>query len=893
MPNDQRPDPDQLLAELKADEARAQRGRLKVFFGANAGVGKTYAMLVQARAQAAQGVDVVAGLVETHGRAETLAMLDGLSMLPRREMPYQGRTLSEFDLDAALARAPALLLVDELAHSNVPGSRHPKRWQDIDELLAAGIDVYTTVNVQHLESLNDVVGQLTGVRVRETVPDHVFDAADDVVLVDLPPDELLTRLAEGKVYLADAASRAREHFFRKSNLIALRELALRRTAERVDAERRATGSAPPEGRVLVVLPYSEQPDRLVRHAARLAGRLKTDWFAVLVESPRLARDAAMRARLFAALKFAESLGAETATLPGRDVAATIVAYASEHDVGMVIVGEAPPHAWLAGLRPGLAERVLAQSPGLAVQAIRVNASARRWWPPIDLGRRSGGMLAAAIGCAISSALLVPLSKIVELPNVVMLYLVSVLLVSVRFGRTAGATSALLSVAAFDFFFVPPQLSFNVSDTQYLLTFVVMLGVALTISQLSARLRFQADAATRRERRTAALYELSQALAAALTHERVVEIALAQLAPRVDADVGLALPSRDEVLSHVGGASVDLAVADWVFRHGQPAGRGTGTLPASPAYYLPLAAPVRVRGVLALTPRGEWSPGPENERFLSTCAAQIALALERVHFVEVAQEALVSMQGEQLRNNLLSTISHDLRTPLTVLHGLASTLAAQPLAEVSQSLAGQLVDETSRMNELVANLLDMARLQSGEVRLRRDWQSVEEVFGATLRAMGQRLAAHRVTLAVPADLPLVEFDAVLIERVLVNLLDNAAKYTPAGSVITLAAHAEPGSLLLTVRDNGPGLPPGQEEALFTKFSRGTAEGNIGGVGLGLALCRAIVHAHGGTIGAESVHTGGRAEGAMFTIRLPRRPPPPLPHVDPGADPDLFATPPESA
>ncbi|GHD56614.1 sensor histidine kinase [Jeongeupia chitinilytica] len=863
MPSDQRPDPDLLLAELQADEARAQRGHLKIFFGANAGVGKTYAMLTQARAQAAQGVDVVAGLVETHGRAETQAMLDGLSVLPRRAMPHQGRTLFEFDLDAALARAPGLLLVDELAHSNVAGSRHPKRWQDIDELLAAGIDVYTTVNVQHLESLNDVVGQLTGVRVRETVPDHVFDAADDVVLVDLPPDELLGRLAEGKVYLAEAASRAREYFFRKSNLIALRELALRRTAERVDAERRASGVVTTEGRVMVVLAPMAQPDRLVRHAARLAGRFKTGWFAVLVESPLLARDAAMQARLFAALKFAGSLGAETATLPGRDVAATLVAYASEHDVGTVIVG-ASPRRW----RPGLAERLLALAPGIAVQTVRVAAAPARWLP--RFGRRSGGVLAAIAGCAVSSALLVPLATLLALPNVVMLYLVSVLLVSIRFGRIAGATSALLSVAAFDFFFVPPRLSFNVSDTQYLLTFVVMLGVALTISQLSARLRFQADAATRRERRTAALYELSQALSAALTHEQVVDIALAQLAPRIDADVGLALPSRDEVLSHVGGGPVDLAVADWVFRHGQPAGRGTGTLPAAPAYYLPLAAPVRVRGVLALTPRGDWQPGPEHERFLSTCAAQIALALERVHFVEVAQEALVSMQGEQLRNNLLSTISHDLRTPLTVLHGLASTLVAQPaLGEIPQSLAAQLVDETARMNELVANLLDMARLQSGEVRLRRDWQSVEEVVGGTVRAMGGRLSAHALKVDLPAGLPLVEFDAVLIERVLVNLLDNAAKYTPPGSTITLGASAPPGSLLLTVADDGPGLPSGQEESLFAKFSRGAAEGNTGGVGLGLALCRAIVHAHGGTIAAAN------AGGAVFTVRLPRRPPPTLP------------------
>ncbi|GGP20859.1 DUF4118 domain-containing protein [Silvimonas iriomotensis] len=883
MTDPSRPDPDQLLAELKADEADAHRGRLKIFFGANAGVGKTWAMLAQAHARQREGVEVLVGLVETHQREETAAMLSGLTVLPRRDIDYRDKQLTEFDLDGALARKPQLILVDELAHSNVAGSRHPKRWQDIEELLAAGIDVYTTVNVQHLESLNDVVGGITGVRVRETVPDRVFDAADDITLVDLPPDELLKRLQEGKVYLPGNIARAKESFFRKGNLIALRELAMRRAAERVDAELRRDQPArsKPGETLLAAIAPGPAGETLVRHTARLAGRLKVDWRAVTVETPALLRSRNRLASARRNLELAESLGARTALLPGPHVAQTLADYAADHDLGTVIIGK-PPRRF--NLIESQAARLARLAPNLTVQIVGVSAApAERLDPWSIIGQRWQGAAWALIGCGITTILAARLTQIFDLANVIMLYLLSVLLVSVRFGRVAGALSSLLSVAAFDFFFVPPRMSFTVADTQYLLTFGIMLTVALTLSQLSARLRFQAQIASRRERRTAALYELSEALSGALMKEQVVEIALAHLAPRFKTDIGLALPDLDEHLHQEGGMALDLAVADWVYRHGEEAGQGTGTLAAAKAFYLPLTAPMRVRGVLALTPKGDWLADREEKRFLQTCAAQIGLALERVHFVEVAQNALVSMEGERLRNHLLSAISHDLRTPITVLLGLASTLSESPYAAPpAREIAHQLVGEIRRMNDLVNNLLDMARLQAGEVHLRRDWQAVEEVVGSALRALELRLTRHPVALDIPIDLPLVEFDAVLMERVLVNLIDNAIKYTPAGTPVTIAARALPQSLQISVADTGPGIPKGQEETIFNKFTRGQNESATTGVGLGLALCRAIVAAHGGTISAGNSPQGG----ALFTVSLPRKAPPAMPDPE---HPELFSSP----
>ena len=884
---ERRPDPDALLAKVQHEEARSRRGRLKIFFGACAGVGKTYAMLSAARQRRAEGVDLLIGAVETHGRVETAALLDGLPLLPSRKVEYRGRLFAEFDLDTALALRPPLIVVDELAHNNIEGSRHRKRWQDVEELLAAGSDVYTTLNVQHLESLNDVVGRITGVRVAETLPDHVFDAADEVALVDLPPDELLARLKEGKVYMPEQAERAVTNFFRKGNLIALRELALRRTADRVDAQMRAYRADQAihhvwqaKERLIVCIGPDTDNETLVRATARLAAQLRADWIAVYVETPALQRQPrAARSRILDALKLAEELGAETATLASADVAATLVAYATSRNACKLVLGQTARPTWKRWLRPGLADRLIVATKELDIYLVRLDTTpALPALPrPMTAADWRGYLWAVGI-CAATTVLTAPLLSVFDLANVVMVFLLAVVGVALRFGRGPGALAACLSVAAFDFFFVPPKFTFTVGDTQYLFTFGLMLVVALIIGQLAARLKFEARVAQNRERRAAELAALARELSGALTTAQIVDIAGARLDAIFQARVAVLLPdSREQVREpHIEQkvanlASVDLAVAQWVYDHQQPAGLGTATLPAAAARYLPLKAPMRTRGVLAFQPADDVVlDRPEEMRLLDACVAQIALALERVHYVEVAQDALVTMESERLRNSLLSAISHDLRTPLTALVGLADTLttADQSSDEARRELAAAIRDKAQRLTGQVTNLLDMARLQSGPVRLKRGWQAIEEVVGSALRQMADALAQHHVVTAIPADTPLCEFDPVLIERVLINLLDNAAKYTPPGSTIAIRAIHDPQSLAVTVEDDGPGLPVGEEEKLFDKFVRGETESNKPGVGLGLAICRAIVNAHGGEIRAEQ-RPGG---GARFTFRLPLGSPP---------------------
>ncbi|SMF17217.1 sensor histidine kinase [Pseudogulbenkiania subflava] len=887
--NDDRPDPDRLLDELHREEEAARRGRLKIFFGACAGVGKTYAMLSAARQRLAEGEAVLAGIVETHGRAETARLLDGLPRLPSRAIDYRGRTLAEFDLDAALAIHPPLLLVDELAHSNVPGSHHAKRWQDVEELLAAGIDVYSTLNVQHLESLNDVVGSITGIRVRETVPDRVFDAADEVTLVDLPPDELLVRLHEGKVYMPDAAANARQNFFRKGNLIALREMALRRTADRVDAQMRAYRADQDiqrvwqvKERLLACVGADDQAEKVVRATARLATALKADWIALHVETPALQRrpDAARQATL-AILRLAEELGAETVSLAGSDLAATVTAYAQSRNTGKLVLGQPRPSLWQRLTGSTLLERLGQHARDLDIHLVSAEPAPATVAPatpaprgPIDWRAYGWAAFLSALATLPAALLL----KVFDPANVVMVYLLAVVLISIRFGRGPGALAACLAVLGFDFFFVPPRFSFTVADTQYLFTFTLMLAVALIIGQLAARLRFEAVAAQRRERGTAQLARLARELSAALTTAQIVEIAELGFRDMFRVDSVILLPDQHERVRPAGAPAeavlaVDAAVAQWVYDHQAPAGRGTATLPASPARYLPLKAPMRTRGVLAFLGVAN-EPSPEERRLMDTCVAQIALALERVHYVEVAQDALLAMESDRLRNTLLTALSHDLRTPLTSLIGVADTLQRDDLADHARhELLQSLQDEARRMGSLVGNLLDMARLQAEGVTLKKDWQSIEEVAGSALRHMSIPLARHAIVTDLPADLPLCEFDALLIERVLVNLLDNAAKYTPPGSEVRLAAHSEPGWLAVSVSDDGPGLPPGDPARLFDKFTRGQSESAIPGVGLGLALCRTILDAHGGQIRAENRPEGG----ARFTFRLPLGEPPPPPDV----------------
>ena len=905
QPHDTRPDPDQLLEALRGAEARAERGKLRIYFGASAGVGKTYAMLAAAQRAQQQGVDVLVGLVETHGRSETAALLAGLPQLPLRDVPYHGRTLKEFDLDAALARQPAVLLVDELAHSNVAGSRHPKRWQDVEELLAAGIDVWSSLNVQHLESLNGTVGGITGIRVHETVPDTVLDGADEVILVDVTPDELIGRLKAGKVYLPQQAERAAQNFFRKGNLIALREIALRRTAEHVEDDVRSYrvehSGAPhaaagalqawnTSGAILACIGPEPGAEQTVRTAARLAGQLNVRWHAAYVETPKLQRlGRAERDRILAVIQLAEQLGAATAVLAGADAAAELVAQAEALNCATLVVGRPRlrPAAWGSGHT--MTRRLAILSPAVDIIEVGQSDSTRRLGSAMANGpgeaRRTeeagsdtswwgwGYAWAVVVGICMT-ALASPLVRVFDLANIVMLFLLGVVLVALRFGRGPAALAAFLNVAAFDFFFVAPQLSFSVSDAQYLVTFVVMLGVGLLIGQLTAGLRFQARISASRERRAQSLFELTRDLSAALLHSQVAELGAAAVQRNFGGQALVLVTGPDDrlALPAVPPPGFDASVADWSLRNVQPAGLATSTLSAQTWHYVPLQAPMRLRGVLALQPaQPRWLLIPEQVQQLDTLARQIAIALERVHYVEVAQQAVVEIESERLRNALLAAISHDVRTPLTALIGLAEGLqrSEPPLAADQADMAQAMGREAHELAALVTNLLDMARLQNGGVHLRSEWQSVEEVVGVAIRAAQHALAGMPVLTHIPADLPLVEFDAVLMERVIVNLLENAAKY--GAPPVEIHAHATPETLVLAVRDHGPGLPAallGREATLFDKFTRGAAESATPGVGLGLAICKAVVDAHQGRIAATNAAGGG----AEFTIELPRRAPP---------------------
>lgn len=875
-----RPDPDALLARVNAEAEQSRRGRLKIYFGASAGVGKTYAMLSAARAAWTQGSDLLVGLVETHGRRETAALLDGLPLLERRTLAHRGVAITEFDLDAALARRPALILVDELAHSNAPGSRHPKRWQDVDELLAAGIDVWTTVNVQHLESLNDIVSGITGTRVAETVPDHVFDDADEVVVVDLPPDELLQRLKEGKVYLAAQAERAGANFFRKGNLLALRELALRRTADRVDDEMRSYRRErsvstvwPTREALLACVGPGAQGEKIVRATARLAGQLGVEWHAVYVETPALQRLAQPRRdAILRVLRLAQELGASTDTPAGDEVAATLVRYARAHNLARLVVGRSARRHW--PWRRPLAERLTMAAGELDVVQIALapGGIGREPLPVAPHGVRWGDYLKSAAICVAAALLATPLLPVFELVNLVMLFLLAVVIVAVRYGRGPAVLAAFTSVAIFDFMFVEPRFSLAVSDVQYLLTFAVMLVVALVIGQTTANLTYQARVATRREQRARALYEMSRDLSAALLPDQVAEIAGRFMDSEFDAQGALLLAGDDDRLeaplpAPELPAGLDADVARWCHDRGEPAGLGTDTLPASPVLYLPLKAPMRVRGVLAVQPRS--GAGrlqiPEQRRLLETCASLLAISVERLHYVQVAQRSTLQIEGERLRNSLLSALSHDLRTPLTSIVGLAETLqaAGAPLAPAQREMAQGLAAAGRQMQTLVHNLLDMARLQGGAVRLRRDWVAIDEVIDSAIRSLGGTCEGRPLRLALPPELPLVDIDAVLVERVVANLLENACKYTPAGSEIEVSATVDGDCLAVEVRDRGPGLPAGQERAIFEAFTRGAAESATPGVGLGLAIARTIVEAHGGTIDARNREGGG----AAFRVRLP--------------------------
>jgi two-component system, OmpR family, sensor histidine kinase KdpD len=916
--SDSRPDPDLLLAQVTAEAAQARRGRLKIFFGASAGVGKTYAMLTAARTERGNGRAVLVGLVETHGRSDTEAMAADLPRLALRTVDYRGRELREFDLDSALEfereHPDGVLLLDELAHSNVPGSRHPKRWQDVEELLAAGVDVWTTLNVQHLESLNDIVSGITGVRVAETVPDRVFDQADEVVVVDLPPDELLLRLKQGKVYLPKQAERAVANFFRKGNLLALRELALRRTADRVDAQMQAyrRNSAvqtvwPTREALLACVGSGADSEQVVRRCARLAAQLDTHWHAVHVQTAAAAGlSDARRQQVLRVLQIAQDLGATTATLAAPEAAEGLTRYAREFNLSRLVIGRRR-RRWLLPWQRPFAERLAAVGAELDVLQIALPRSSAAAAPagsapagsaagpggPGSVGGAGGAArapgasgsaavagvapllpgYAAAVGlCALTTLLTTLLIGVLELSSIALLFLLTVVLTAVRFGRGPAVLAAVLSVLMFNWFFVPPRFSLAVADERFVLTFAVMLVSGLLVGQLAAGLKQQALAASERERRVRSLYEMSRALGSALVEDEVARIGARFLSTEFGAASALFVTDLDEGLQLMPGASAkaDPAVARWALDHARPAGFSTDTLPAGDCLMLPLKAPMRLRGVLAVQPAGRRPWSPEERQLLETCAALLAISLERIHYIQVARTSTVQIESERLRNSLLSAISHDLRTPLASLVGLADTLrlTTPALSPQQDEVAGAIREAALRMNALVNNLLDMARLQAGAVRLNRQWQPLEEVVGSALAASRELLARRHVDVRLADDLPLVEVDAVLIERLLVNLLENAVKYTPPGTSIEIEGWADEREVALAVRDHGAGLPPGREEVVFEKFERGRPDATEPGAGLGLAICRAIARAHGGAIRAEPASGGG----TRFVLTVPRGTPP---------------------
>ncbi|HZY43297.1 MAG TPA: sensor histidine kinase KdpD [Anaerolineae bacterium] len=886
--SDQRPDPDELLARVKHEESKRLRGRLKIFFGATAGVGKTYAMLEQARAMKAKGVDVLAGVVETHGRAETEAMLQGLDILPPRLVDYRGTQLQEFDLDAALHRHPALILLDELAHTNATGSRHAKRWQDVDDLLTVGINVYTTMNVQHMESLNDVVAQITNVVVRETVPDSIVEQADEVELIDLPPDELIQRLREGKVYVSQQAEQAIENFFRKGNLIALRELALRRTADRVDAQmqmyRRDHSIAttwPTNERLLVCIGPNPLATRLVRAARRMAAGLHAEWLVVYVETPgHLRLPEADRNRVIDTLRLAERLGAETITLSGQTVSEEIINYARRRNISKIVVGKPHRSPWRQWLRGSIVDAIIRSSGEIDVYVITGDrGEPRSIQRAIGLRRTSSwsayawGMV-IVLGCTGLAGLLQPL---LDPLNLVMIYLLGVVLTAVRYGRGPSILATILSVAAFDFFFVPPFLTFAVSDTQYIITFGVMLVTALIISNLTWRTRQQAEAARHRERRTAALYAMGRELVSMRGIQNLASAALRHVNEVFNCQVIILLPDANgEMTSPVlpTNFAIDVkeqSVAQWVFDRSQMAGKDTDTLPSATALYLPMIASRGTIGVLGVRTIDKLNLSePEQLHTLEAFASQAALAIERARLSDEAEQAKIQVETERLRNSLLSSVSHDLRTPLASISGAASSLLEADLldAETRRDLAEAIYEEASRLDRLVRNLLDMTRLESGAIKLQKEWQPLEEVIGVVLARLADQLKDRSVSTHLPIDLPLVPLDGVLIEQVLLNLLENAIKYTPAGSPIDLSAWADHDQVTIEIADRGPGLPVGEEQRIFEKFYR-AQKPETHGVGLGLTICRGIVEAHGGRIWAENRSGGGTT--FRFTLPLEGTPP----------------------
>ena len=878
-----RPSPDALLALAR----REQRGKLKIFLGSAPGVGKTYAMLQAAQARKQEKVAVVIGIVETHGRAETQALIQGLEVIPRRCVEYRGTHLDEMDLDAIRQRRPQLVLVDELAHTNAPGSRHPKRYLDVEELIAAGIDVYTTVNVQHLESLNDAVAQITGIRVGETLPDRILEQADEVQLIDLPPEELIQRLREGKVYLPERVHQAVENYFRPGNLSALRELALRRTADRVDDQMQdymkaqaIPGPWPTTDRIMVCVSASPTSARLVRAAKRRADRRSAEWLAVCVETPAdLRMTDEDRQRLDKTLRLAEQLGGEAVSIPGRKPAEDLIRYAQSRNVTEIIIGKSSRSWWQEFRYGSIVNDLIRRSGPIDVYVITGESEGRGREKTISLPIQASvvarSYVISGLVVALSGALAGGLQHSISLPNLSLVFLLGVLFVAVRCGLWPSLMACVLSALVYNFFFIPPLHTFTIAGPQETLAFAVYFIVAVIASQITARMREQADAARRREDRTSALFALSRGIAASSNIEEVAQAIVGQVHRIVGAQAVVLLPETTgltSIASAPAGAVLtdgERAAAEWARVHNQPTGRGTDTLPGVAWSFFPLRTSHNTVGVLGVQFDARVTAiSPRNRQILEGLGDQAAVGLERARLRLEMEQSRVLTETEKLRASLLSSISHDLRTPLASIIGSVSSLLSygQDYDEPTRKdLLETIQEEAERLNRFVGNLLDITRLESGKLELNRDWAEIQDVIGSAIARMKNALAQHHLAVELAPHLPLVRIDFVLIEQVLVNLLDNAAKYSPAGTTIAVRARRHGDQISIVVADEGAGVPANELERIFDKFYRvRAADRRVAGTGLGLSICRGIVEAHGGAISAAIPPAG---KGLMLTIQMP--------------------------
>lgn len=875
---DRRPSPDALLEQAKAES----RGSLKIYLGAAPGVGKTFEMLSDARKKRLEGVEIVAGVIETHGRAETAALLEGLEILPKRQIGEIGRTVPEMDLDALIARKPEIALIDELAHTNAEGSRHPKRWMDVDELLAAGIDVWSTLNVQHIESLNDVVARITRVRVRETVPDAVLERADEIELIDLTPDELIDRLKQGKVYAPDQAQRALRHYFAPGNLSALRELAMRRAADTIDEQvrghRKAQGEDAPWAageRLLVCVDEREASAEVVRHAKRQADRSRAPWMAVHVETGRSARLTEVeRMRLSETIRLAERLGAETATLPGDSVAETLLAYAREQNVTQIIVGKARRSVVFEALFGSVVRQLIDRSGSIAIEVVPEPAAPggkrlfpfHAAWPALT----SRGVIEALAMTFAATLVAWPLDVWFGVSNLTLVYLAAVLVSALTRGLLAGLLTGLASALAFNWFYTAPRYTFTVADPDNVLAIVAFSGAALIVSVLAGRARQQTLAARTEARTSRELFGLSRQLTSAKSEDEAAESLARYVARAFDVEcVVLARVGLSEL--RLAGASAvkldindaDMAAARWTAEKGEPTGRGADTLPGARWLFLPLRTTRLVAGVVGVARASPLSPG--ERRRLAAMGDQTATALERAHVAQALEQSRIETEAERLRGTMLASLSHDLRTPIAGVLGAASSLRAygdRHDAQTREGLLASIESEATRMQRYVEKLLDMTRLDAGSIRAHLEPLDPSDVLAAVVTRARKHAAGRPIRLNVEPDLPMVRADATLLDQVLFNLVENALTHARDGDVVLGAARSRTG-LTFSVADEGAGIAAGEETRIFDRFARSAGSG-VSGTGLGLAIVKGFVSLMGAQVAARN--RTDRA-GAVFTVEFP--------------------------